>query len=286
MLKVSKVALVVPDAQNWLGGKNYILNLARTLCSQGASGVEVVVFCSIDDEAQVRTSLFGLNIAICSDRIFSARVYWVGLIESLLFGRQRTFTELLKKYNVDSYFESTYFAGWRPGTKVVSWIPDFQHKKFPGFFSKKSWILREGQIRLKLLCRNDFIFSSNDALKDFNEYYGFQARKKTTYVAPFAIDKESKAKVSGIGALSAYEPPREYFIVCNQMWAHKNHMLVVRAVDILKRGGISLSVLFTGSLSGGADSSTYIEIENTIKSLGLSRNIRILGIIPYGEFWD
>ncbi|MDA7754876.1 glycosyltransferase family 4 protein [Pseudomonadales bacterium] len=281
MLKKIRVGLVVPDSQNWLGGKNYILNLARTLCSQHGTSIELVIFCSPEDEIEVRDSLNLQHIVILSDKIFTAVYFRLRLLETILFGRQAAFTKLLQKNNVDTYFESIYFAGWRPGVRVISWIPDFQHKKFPGFFSRTSWVLRELQIRLKLICRDSFIFSSKDALNDFEKYYGKQAQKKSLYVAPFAIDKESEAKVAGKESLSDYDLPNEYFIVCNQMWRHKNHLLVVQAVDILKRRGYEASVLFTGSLRSGSDLKVYYEIKNKIKSLQLTGDIRILGTIPY-----
>ena len=283
MIKKLKVALVIPDSQNWLGGKNYIINLARTLCNQKNSNIQLIVFCSPKDKTEIQNSLNINNIMILSNNIFKAEGYIMRLFETLILGRQMSFYRLLVKHDIDIYFESTYFAGWRPGIKIITWIPDFQHKAFPGFFSKSAWVLRELQIRLKLICRNSFVFSSNDALNDFKKYYGNLAQNKFHYVAPFAIDKESEGKISSYKALTKYELPDEYFIVCNQMWPHKNHMIVIDAVDILKRKGYEVHVVFTGSLKNGKSLKVYSEINNRIELLKISKNIRILGIIPYSD---
>jgi glycosyltransferase involved in cell wall biosynthesis len=76
-----------------------------------------------------------------------------------------------------------------------------------------------------------------------------------------------------------------YFHLPNQFWAHKNHLVVLKAVKHLKQSGISVQVLCTGNTKDyrvtGAE---YIDqLREFIEANDLHHNIRILGLIDYGD---
>ena len=74
---------------------------------------------------------------------------------------------------------------------------------------------------------------------------------------------------------------RPFFIVCNQFWKHKNHLLVLEAVALLKKLTTrKFQVVFTGPLHDFRNPSFFDEVLERINSLGVGDKCNILSQIP------
>ena len=74
---------------------------------------------------------------------------------------------IIDKYSIDVLFESTEFLGFFCKRKVVTWIPDFQHKYYPQYFTFFDYYKRELSYKIKLFLRDRILVSSNNAKRLF-----------------------------------------------------------------------------------------------------------------------
>jgi glycosyltransferase involved in cell wall biosynthesis len=71
---------------------------------------------------------------------------------------------------------------------------------------------------------------------------------------------------------------RGYYMVPNQFWPHKNHLVVLKCLQELKLRGVNLTVVFTGKEETG-DGSYSISLRKFVSDNGLQQQVRFLGFI-------
>jgi len=171
----------------------------------------------------------------------------------------------------------------------IYWIPDFQHYHLPQFFSEEE---REDREKMNVqIAKSSFplVLSSTDCKRDFANFCS--SEKENVYVVPFVSYIESE--IRGISQEREVEILRKhnlegitYILVCNQFWRHKNHEMVLYALNALTNLNISnLTFVFTGRLQDNKDPE-YTEIikkkfDATISTS--SQNIKLLGFIDRTE---
>ena len=144
-----------------------------------------------------------------------------------------------------------------PGTKdigmckAVAWIPDFQQECLSDMFPAEEVEARKLE-RASIVNKDlPLVLSSEDALGHFKQFY--DAQKKNVYVVHFvsyiepiirSISTEAEEKVLKKYGLSG----RKYVYVANQFWKHKNHIVVLNAIQKIA-ADTNLYFVFSGKLS-------------------------------------
>jgi hypothetical protein len=85
---------------------------------------------------------------------------------------------------------------------------------------------------------------SNNALDHFQEIY--PSSKAITHVLNFSSEAANVNLMTREDVLSKFGIDRPYFMVCNQFWKHKNHKLVLEAIEQLIDLSDKFIVVFTG----------------------------------------
>ena len=73
--------------------------------------------------------------------------------------------------------------------------------------------------------------------------------------------------------------PQNYFIVCNQFWPHKNHLVVLQAVHYLKTQNQTIHVVFTGKHNDVRNEKYVTELKNYINKNNINSLITFTGFI-------
>ena len=169
----------------------------------------------------------------------------------------------------------------------VAWIPDFQELYYPSFFSDEEVNKRYRSAKEIGNDKMPLVLSSKACLEDYYKSIGFV--KKSVYVLPFVSYIENEVKhltdtyVNEV--CQKYNLTQgKYAIVSNQFWPHKNHIVVLEALDlIVKRGEAKIpSIVFTGKLP----SKPYNHYEKELMGLCENRTgeeILILGLVERVE---
>ena len=183
--------------------------------------------------------------------------------------------------NLDAIFPcTTDFIFDKMGAKIF-WVPDFQEYYYPEFFSEEELSKRKTRHLEWIQSGGQFVFSSQCVKDDFHEFYP-HAKVKTT-VLNFAVthhsipfDEKTALKKYRLNSFS-------YFMCSNQFWQHKNHWVILKALLELKKAGISVKIIFTGSKIDNRNPDYYRTIEEYVIKHELSSYASFLGLIPREE---
>ena len=167
-----------------------------------------------------------------------------------------------------------YFSYEKP---VVLSMHDIQFVHFPEHFSKRSLIY--GRILFDLSARyaDCFQASSNfikdDLLKHFPNLRGDQI-----VVIPEGVNvTEFRERHETPSICEKYGLPEDFLFFPAQLWKHKNHITVLKALNILRNNGLRVPLVMTGQKYAAAE-----EIFDYIKGNDLT-DVYYLGVVPFRD---
>lgn len=164
---------------------------------------------------------------------------------------------------------------------MMSWIPDFQHRHLPEFFSKDELEFRDRHFQCQLDESDLVIVSSDDAYKDLLK--GYSVNKERIGILSFpAIPEKSWYEGDLETALEKYRLPGKYLMFPSQFWAHKNHKALFEAVRILAKemGLKDLVLVCSGHREDYRNPDHFEKLMTFVRGENLGENIRCLGLIP------
>jgi glycosyltransferase involved in cell wall biosynthesis len=200
-------------------------------------------------------------------------------IAETLFGNDPRLEAFLKRQKVD--FVYPYFTRYdaQKSFRSAAWISDVQHKCLPQFFTKE-----EIQERDRLFLRiarhaSTVILSSKAAKADFQKFFPEAAEKSKvlpfrTYPVSAWYEPDSRQ------TQQEYSLSDRFFLVSNQFWQHKNHLVLFKALKILKDKSIYPIVVCTGHIYDRRKLDYTDMVLQTIHKFGLARQVYLLGLIP------
>lgn len=276
-----RVAFTLIGGKNWTGGYNYLLNLLTILSYYKEYHLNPVIFidqkCNISDIAALksipRAEVIQTPLLNPARRLYS-------LTQSMLIGRDIGLQQLFINHKVDVIFESAQFFGWRLGIPAIAWIPDFQHRALPHLFSKLAWYKREIGFRSQVLAGRTIMLSSEDARQACEGYY--PSSKGRTRVVSFSVLPRDLPSFEAARAIAdSYGLPEQFFFMPNQFWRHKNHLLVLEALNILRQQGKQVVVVASGKQLDPRAPDYFPSFNTKLAEAGLQDMFRLLGLIPY-----
>ena len=260
--------------ENWIGGTYYIQNLIhalQTLTDEEKPFLHIKSNKNSIEELQELTSYPFLKIYNPYSNIGRLK-RGVNKISQIFI--KKNIYSLYKKF--DAVFPSTFTEDENIKNKIF-WIPDFQEKYLPHFFSSDEIRMRDEGYKMIQNNSEYVIFSSKDAQKDFNTFY--PNAKPQQFVLNFATHHENSNLPDTKDVLTKFSISGEYFLCSNQFWAHKNHIIVIKAIAELKKQGENISVVFTGKEHDYRNPDYFSDLCKKIDSLGIKGNVKFLGFI-------
>ena len=200
---------------------------------------------------------------------------------SYIFFDHKDIASILKKINADVIFpigpsSSLYI----PKIPHIGYLFDFQHKYFPNLFSIHEYIAREKSFAELLLKTKTLLVNAHQVQYDIERFYpNFSCNIIALPFCPtiehsYIFDTNSQNQITQL-----YSLPKNYFIISNQFWTHKNHITAIKALAMLPDKTIHLV------LTGKTEDYRYPEffekeIKNGIEQLNLNKRVHVLGHIP------
>jgi glycosyltransferase involved in cell wall biosynthesis len=80
-----------------------------------------------------------------------------------------------------------------------------------------------------------------------------------------------------------YRLPDDYFIISNSFLKHKNHIIVLEALALLKKQNKPVNLIFTGKMEVYPDQVHLDKLKKIIGENQLQDNVKLLGVIPRGD---
>ena len=276
-----RVAFTLIGGKNWTGGYNYLLNLLRVITARRSGAVQPVLFFGTDidaDEARPFESIGGIEVVISPE--FNAARRSTSLLRSLVLGADPSTRRMFREHRIDVVFENAQFHGARLDIPAIAWIPDFQHRELPQLFSRTAWWKRELGFRAQIAAGRTIMLSSGDARDACERHYPSTIGR--THLVRFAVPSAGRPDAAAIhSAREAHGLPKRYFYMPNQFWQHKNHLLVIEAVALLKQAGHPIVVAASGKQLDPYRPDHFARVTARIAAADITDQFRLLGLIAY-----
>ncbi len=273
-----RIGLLLEYRGNWLGGVYYILNIIKALNHlSDEEKPELVIF--HDDNSEQFLSLIKYPY---QERVqIEFKNQYKDYIKSWV-NRKDFYLERLLEENLDGLFpvNDMPVETDHNNTIVVSWFPDLQHKFHPEYFTKANLVLREMRLKLLLKNGNNLVVSSEDTKNHFEKFYKIQSGFNFK-VLPFVsmLDDFTIPEFSVIQK-KYKDIPEKFFVVSNQFYEHKNHITVLKALQLLKEKGENITVVFTGRMEDHRNPDYINKLKNYIEKNSLESTALFVGLIP------
>jgi glycosyltransferase involved in cell wall biosynthesis len=281
--KVIRVGFECFFDAGWQGGVNYFRNLLEAVYSMPERKIEVVIFTGTRSSERYFEG-FPPQIKIVRNRIFDkGSIYWrMRFAFRRLLSRDVLFEKLLRTYQILILSHSDWLPGNSP-IPTIGWIPDFQHVNLPEFFSADERATRDKYY--KNICRycSSVIVSSFDSQSDLGRFDSACVSK--SHVLQFVVSlKGSKSALPRRTELEKhYDFSGNYFLLPNQFWKHKNHLVVIEAMGLLCKEGREVQVLATGNIEDYRHPAFFSSLKQRIEELGVGRYFRTLGLVSSAD---
>jgi glycosyltransferase involved in cell wall biosynthesis len=279
---VIRIGFVLNFRNNdWLGGINYYRNLIGAICENPETNLEPVIFTGYDSDKKILECF--PEVSIVKSHIFdlyhaSARVRH---LLRMVLHRDIVLEYFLKKNGI-SLLSHSGSLGMKSHFPTTGWIPDFQHKYLPDFFSQNELSDRDKDFQTTCSECTRVIFSSNAAKSDAEKFYPEYAKKyRVLHFVTGTMDLSAMPDFASLKEKYLIKEP--YFIVPNQFWVHKNHMVIIEALNLLTARGHPVTIIATGNTSDYRQPDYFGTLLKKIQDCHISENFKVIGIVPYKE---
>jgi len=162
--------------------------------------------------------------------------------------------------------------------KSIGYIYDLQHLDLPSLFTKKERRDRSKNF-LETLKKNEKVFV-NSSYVEKGVITQLNASKNKIVKIPFNPFIVDEIKNLNSHVRKKYAIKKNYFIICNRFWKHKNHSVAFKAFSKFLEYNHNYQLVCTGDKSDTRHPNYYNELINKHLNLINKGDIRILGMIP------
>lgn len=282
-----KLLFVAFGDEKWIGGLYYIKNiLYSVLLNNKITSAFDIFLLTYDDNKTIFSEFEGkITIETC-EREKVVEIQLNRILRRLVC---RSFNfyiwKMVIKHHID-YIYCCTSGGPYIGCKKQSimWIPDFQHLHYPQYFSKKILMARERTNKKMLKMHGKLVLSSQDAYDDCVTHY--KRINANIFIVPFvsAIESELKDLSDELSVLEHYGlNKKKYICVPNQFWIHKNHLVVLKAIDKMYANDVidkNVIFVFTGKYTPNLEIDYYKQLNEYFEKQIIKEHTIQLGFIP------
>lgn len=166
--------------------------------------------------------------------------------------------------------------------RKIYWIPDLQYKFLPDFFSNEEIEKRDIDTRTIASLSSTLVLSSQNVKENFIDF--FPSHNVKIFVLPFAAVLPPYKHIHIQTLRLKYLIDQEiYFMAPNQFWAHKNHLVILKAVKVILQKGFDIIVAFTGKEYDHRNPDYFAQLMEFATINNLMSHVRFLGFIDRAE---
>ena len=151
---------------------------------------------------------------------------------------------------------------------------DIQHLHHPEFFSSEELKFRAFEFHKTVTCSSAIQASSRFSKNDFIEHFA-SLNDSNVFIIPEGVDIEKYSVNPQVDIRKKYNLPQRFLFYPAQLWSHKNHITILKALKKLNRDDIALVLT-------GAEFTATKAIFDFIKDYEL-KNVYYLGKVPFED---
>lgn len=282
-----RVGFFLTPTTGWLGGINYFRNLFSAVSAANHAEAEIFLFVPTDVDREALKMMLpeSAHVTVVRTRLLQrGHPWWLAWrVFRKLFDSELLARALVRRYRLDVVSHSDFVRG--SGARIVNWLPDFQHLHLPRMFDAAE--LKSRKSRYASLARHSdrIVVSSEDASRDLSStmpevtprisVLRFVASAPRKY---WALDESDRRRL-----LERYQLKPDFFYVPNQFWQHKNHAILLDAIELAKSRGLRIQIVCSGATHDPRSPLHFEQLQRRAAGIGCDDAFRILGIIPYED---
>ena len=281
-----KILIYLTGGVHWLGGVQYTRNLLHALSLLPLrERPEIVLHIGKKNRNQRFEKEFVHYPNVVVDGPISGRFTQVNKLRVLLrrIVRRIFGIEISKKILLSDEC-SVAFPVKGPNSSgsipKVFWIPDFQYKHFPEYFDETEREQRDIAYEQMFSENGILVLSSEAVKKDFLNFFPGHKNKTVRVLHFCSVIDDDDYKLDAINICKKYGLPEKFVYLPNQMWQHKGFETVFEAFGMLRKQGIVIPLVCTGSTQDYRHDSYFQQIEALINANDLGPQIYLLGMLP------
>lgn len=274
-----RIGFVVFTSSKWFGGVSYYRNLLNALSKVKSNKIQPILFVGTEVDKKtlrdfekfgtiVKTNLLNRNTLLGK----------INAVMMSLFCRSFFMLKLFKDNKISLVSHSNFVTNDK-SIRTINWIPDFQHVYMPEMFSVLDRAYRSLFYGILVRKSDSIVLISNTERKHFSEIYPKYADKANALRFVSGIDKNVYSKNNIEELMLKYKFTGKYFFFPAQLWKHKNHMVVIKALNQLKKENKNILVLCSGYMHDYRNSNYSKSVLEYVKTNKLENNIRFLGMV-------
>ncbi|KAA3616675.1 MAG: glycosyltransferase family 1 protein [Calditrichaeota bacterium] len=163
--------------------------------------------------------------------------------------------------------------GYNMKTPLVISMHDLQELHYPAFFSPRERMLRALNYMRAIELANHIVVSFNHVRNDIITFFAVPKSKVSVCPPDFGKYWVGDSKHSDQNKLEKkYSLPNSFIFFPAQLWKHKNHQILFKALVILKERKVSILLVCTGKKDG-----FYQELWKHVNKLNLTDQVKFIG---------
>ncbi|WP_395052141.1 glycosyltransferase [Flavobacterium sp.] len=276
------IGLLFSYDEKWIGGSYYIMNLIQSLKLLEDKSLPKLIIISKNEEDFLKIKQ--LNYPYINYKNINHEENLIPKIINKISRKIIFKRNIIKNIdsNIDLLFPSNGDASLSWIKKQLFWIPDFQELHLPQFYPNANLEERKSNRKIFSKSKKNVVFSSKDALNDYNFF--FKENNTKNYVLNFSVFHPKYDNLNQEILKKHNLNNKNYFFSPNQFWKHKNQIIILKALVILKnKNKLNFTVAFSGKEYDYRNPEYFQELKDfTIKN-DLQENILFLGFIDREE---
>ena len=270
------IIIIAYGGNSWIGGLYYKKNIVYSILqSEKICSKFNIVVCTTKDCKDI-FNVFDNSIKVCVLPKKKTIFYFIIMLLMIMPQNKYFYSFTSVKYS------------WQLNKKSIFWIPDFQYKYYPTFFSEEEITYRNNNYNKIAQYQGKLILSSKSCQDDY--LMSFPNNKSNVVVVPFVsyIEKEicSINEHKETETLSKYSLSKgKYIYIPNQFWKHKNHIVVIEAINTIieKNKDFDFSFVFTGALEDYRNPEYIEQLKKSLEDEKIKKYVNNLNFVSRDE---
>ena len=279
-----RVGFLLNFTVEYKGGINYLKNLFYALKEYHSNDVQLLLFVPENIDISYE-KLFSPYAIIIRTKILERKslCWYLSRISEKYLKFDPFVFFLLKKNGINCISHSNYVYPFKD-IKTINWVPDFQYLHYPNLWTNEQ-LQYVKKAHKKWIHQSDLIVVSSYAAKNdlLSQYPDFSNKVEVLH---FVSQPEN---INDSGYIFEFDETFDgkFFYLPNQFWIHKNHLIVFKAIKVLKERNIEVHLVTTGSQNDYRDGGKHFnKLLEYIKENELEKNISFLGLVPYSQVFS